>query len=119
MVSEGIIKKDQIDSFNIPIYTPSPSELKLEIEKEGSFILNHLEVSEISWKAACGDELNDNSGYKVAQLVRAAMEPVLASHFGEAIMDDIFYRYQDILADRMSKEKTVFLNLVASLTKTT
>ncbi|XP_054813733.1 S-adenosyl-L-methionine:benzoic acid/salicylic acid carboxyl methyltransferase 2-like [Prosopis cineraria] len=120
MVLEGIIKEDQIDSFNIPIYTPCPTELELEIEKEGSFTLNRLEVFEVSWKAACGEELNDNnSGFKVAQLVRAAMEPLLVSHFGEAIIDDLFHRYQYILADRMAKEKTVFLNLVVSLTKTT
>ncbi|XP_054810843.1 S-adenosyl-L-methionine:benzoic acid/salicylic acid carboxyl methyltransferase 2-like [Prosopis cineraria] len=122
MVLEGIIKEDQMDSFNVPYYTPTPSEIKLEIEKEGSFTLNHLEAFEVSWKAACGDdELSDdnNSGYKVAQFVRAVAEPLFVSHFGEAIIDDVFHRYQDILADRMSKEKTVFLTLAISLTKTT
>ncbi|KAK4253831.1 hypothetical protein QN277_010455 [Acacia crassicarpa] len=120
MVLEGIIKEDQIDSFNIPVYYPSSSELQLEIEKEGSFTLNRLEVFEVSWNAACGEEHNDNSeGYKVAQLIRAAAEPLLVNHFGEAIIDDVFHRYQHILADRMSKEKTVLLNLVVSLTKTT
>ncbi|KAI9111263.1 hypothetical protein K1719_017675 [Acacia pycnantha] len=119
MVLEGIIKEDQIDSFNIPMYYPSSSELQLEIEKEGSFTLNRLEVFEVSWKAACGEEHNDNSdGYKVAQFVRAVAEPLLVSHFGEAIIDDVFHRYQHILVDRMSKEKTVFLNLAVSLTKT-
>ncbi|KAI9111316.1 hypothetical protein K1719_017728 [Acacia pycnantha] len=98
MVLEGIIKTDQIDSFNIPMYTPSPSELELEIEKEGSFTLNHLEVFELSWKAAYGEELNDNNsdGYKVAQLVRAGTESMLVSHFGEAIIDDVFRRYQHL-----------------------
>ncbi|XP_054811210.1 S-adenosyl-L-methionine:benzoic acid/salicylic acid carboxyl methyltransferase 2-like [Prosopis cineraria] len=120
MVSEGIIKEDQIDSFNFPLYYPCPSELELEIEKEGSFTLNCLEAFEVNWKAACGEELNDNnSGFKVAQLIRAAMEPLLICHFGEAIMDDLFYRYQYILADRMAKEKTVFVFLTMSLTKTT
>ncbi|KAK4253821.1 hypothetical protein QN277_010446 [Acacia crassicarpa] len=120
MVLEGIIKEDQIDSFNIPQYYPSPSELQLEIEKEGSFTLNLLEVFEVSWKAACGKEhVGNNEGYKVAQLIRAVAEPLLVSHFGEAIINDVFHRYQHILADRMSKEKIVFLNLVVSLTKTT
>ncbi|KAK4253820.1 hypothetical protein QN277_010445 [Acacia crassicarpa] len=120
MVLEGIIKEDKIDSFNIPLYYPSSSELQLEIEKEGSFTLNRLEVFEVSWKAACGEEHNDNSdGFKVAQLIRAVVEPLLVSHFGEAIIDDVFHRYQHILADRMCKEKTVFLNLAVSLTKTT
>ncbi|XP_054811225.1 S-adenosyl-L-methionine:benzoic acid/salicylic acid carboxyl methyltransferase 2-like [Prosopis cineraria] len=80
MVLEGIIKEDKLVSFNIPFYTPSPSELKVEIENEGSFTLNHLEVFEVSWKAACGDEeLNDNNncGYRVGQLMRAVAEPLL------------------------------------------
>ncbi|KAI9111328.1 hypothetical protein K1719_017740 [Acacia pycnantha] len=118
MVLEGIIKEDKIDSFNIPLYYPSSFELQLEIEKECSFTLNRLEVFEVSWKAACGEEHNDNSdGYKVSQMIRAVAEPLLLSHFGEAIIDDVFHRYQHILADRMSKEKTVFLNLAVSLTK--
>lgn len=109
-------------SFNIPLYTPSPFELELEIEKEGSFAINHLEVFEVSWKDACGEGLiNDNNsdGYNVAQFMRAVAEPLLVSHFGEAIIEDVFLRYQYILADRMSKEKTVFINLAVSLTKTT
>ncbi|XP_028784299.1 salicylate carboxymethyltransferase-like [Neltuma alba] len=122
MVLEGIIKEDQIDSFNIPMYHPSPSELELEIEKEGSFTLNHLEVFEVSLKAACGEDkldINNSDGYKVAQLVRAVAEPLLVSHFGEAIIDEVFHRYQHVLADRMSKEKPILLNFAISLTKTT
>ncbi|XP_054811790.1 S-adenosyl-L-methionine:benzoic acid/salicylic acid carboxyl methyltransferase 2-like [Prosopis cineraria] len=119
MVLEGIIKEDQIDSFNFPVYYPCPSELELEIEKEGSFTLNRLEAFEVSWKAACGEELNDNnSGFKVAQLIRAVAEPLLASHFGEAIMDDLFLRYQCIIADHLVKEKTMFVFLTLSSTKT-
>lgn len=82
--------------------------------------MNHLEVFEVSWKAACGEELTYNSdGYKFAQLVRAVAEPLLVNQFGEAIIEEVFHRYQHIVADRMSKEKTVFLNIAVSLTKTT
>ncbi|XP_028784323.1 salicylate carboxymethyltransferase-like [Neltuma alba] len=124
MVLEGIIEENQMNSFNFPFYTPSSSELKLEIEKEGSFTLNHLEIFELSWKAACGDdeELNNNNnndGYKVAQLMRAGTESMLVNHFGEAIIDNVFHRYQHILADRMSKEKTMFFYITLSSTKTT
>ena len=108
-------------SFNIPVYTPSPSELELEIVKEGSFTLNYLEVFEVNWKEACGEGLNDNNsdGYKVAKFLRAGAEPLVVSHFGEDIIEDVFHRYQRIVADCMSREKTVFLNLAVSLTKTT
>ncbi|KAI4356022.1 hypothetical protein L6164_000076 [Bauhinia variegata] len=49
MVLEGMIKEELLDSFNIPQYTPSPSEVKLEVEKEGSFFIHCLETSEVNW----------------------------------------------------------------------
>ena len=46
---QGIIKKGQLDGFNVPQYNPSPSEVKLEVLKEGSFAINRLEVFEVNW----------------------------------------------------------------------
>ncbi|CAL0335240.1 unnamed protein product [Lupinus luteus] len=46
MVLQGIIKEENFDTFNIPSYNPSPSEVKLDVLKEGSFTINSLEVSE-------------------------------------------------------------------------
>ncbi|KAL5173251.1 Salicylate carboxymethyltransferase [Glycine soja] len=120
MVLQGIIKEEQLDTFNIPQYTPSPSEVKLEVLKEGSFAINRLEVYEVNWDAfddwnalefesERADSLSDG-GYNVAQCMRAVAEPMLVSHFGEAIIEEVFSRYQQILADRMSKEKTKFTN---------
>ncbi|CBI17466.3 unnamed protein product, partial [Vitis vinifera] len=51
MVAEGLIDEEKMDSFNIPQYAPSPTEVKCEVEKEGSFTINRLEVSEVNWNA--------------------------------------------------------------------
>jgi len=124
---QGIIKEEQVDSFNIPQYTPSPSEVKLEVLKEGSFSINRLEVSEVNWNAF--DDWNalefesersesvGDGGYNVAQCMRAVAEPMLVSHFGEDIIEEVFSRYQQILADRMSMEKTEFFNVTVLLTR--
>ncbi|XP_054822739.1 S-adenosyl-L-methionine:benzoic acid/salicylic acid carboxyl methyltransferase 1-like [Prosopis cineraria] len=118
MVLEGLIKEEQMDGFNLPNYTPSPSEVNLEVVKEGSFTVNHMEVSEVSWKVACGEEdFSDGYGYKVAQCIRAVYEPLVVSHFGEAIVEHVFRQYQEILADRMLKENTVSINVTVSMTK--
>nr|UMB49619.1 salicylic acid methyltransferase [Phaseolus vulgaris] len=129
MVSQGMIKEEQVDSFNIPQYTPSPSEVKLEVLKEGSFSINRLEVSEVNWNAF--DDWNalefeferfesvGDGGYNVAQCMRAVAEPMLVSHFGEDIIEEVFSRYQQILADRMAKEKTKFFNVTILLTRKT
>ncbi|CAK7339616.1 unnamed protein product [Dovyalis caffra] len=122
MVGEGFIEEEKFDSFNIPQYTPSPFEVESEVEKEGSFTIDRLEVSQVNWDAADDDEVHKcdafkDSGYKVAKCMRAVAEPLLVSHFGEAIIDEVFSRYTEIVADRISKEKTEFVNVTVSMTR--
>lgn len=124
---QGIIKEEQLDTFNIPQYTPSPSEVKLEVLKEGSFNVDLLEVSEVKWNVldewnvfACeshSSELLNDGAYNVTQCMRAVSEPLLINHFGESIIEDLFNRYQEILIDSMSKEKTKFVNVTILLTR--
>ncbi|KAJ8764546.1 hypothetical protein K2173_006286 [Erythroxylum novogranatense] len=121
MVLEGLIDEEKLDSFNIPQYTPSPMEVKTQVEKEGSFDIDHLEVSEVNWDAYA-DELNlkdafKDGGYNVAKCMRAVAEPLLVNHFGEAIIDEVFSRYKIIVTDHMEKERTQFVNVIVSLTK--
>ncbi|CAL0335238.1 unnamed protein product [Lupinus luteus] len=116
MVLQGIIKEEKFDTFNIPIYNPSPSEVKLEVLKEGSFTINRLEVSEVKFESEKCESFND-SGYNVSQCMRAVVEPMLVNHFGKAIMEELFHRYQEILSDHMSKEETKVINVTILLTK--
>jgi len=51
------------------------------------------------------------------QCMRAVSEPLLISHFGESIIEELFNHYQEILVDRMSKEKTKFVNVTVVLTR--
>ncbi|KAL6345271.1 hypothetical protein AAG906_015754 [Vitis piasezkii] len=121
MVSEGLIDEEKMDSFNIPQYTPSPAEVKCEVEKEGSFTINRLEVSEVNWNAYhgefCPSDAHKDGGYNVAKLMRAVAEPLLVSHFGDGIIEEVFSRYKKIVADRMTREKTEFVNVTVSMTK--
>lgn len=121
LMVQGIIEEEKLDSFNIPQYTPSPSEVKYEVEKEGSCTIDRLEVSEVNWNAYNNEaNLSDafkDGGYNVAKCMRAVAEPMLGSHFGDAIIDEVFSRYRKIVADRMAKEKTEFVNVTVSMTK--
>jgi len=119
---QGIIKEEKLNTFNIPIYYPSPYEVKLEVITEGSFVMNQLEISEVNWNA-CDDfeselpESLGDDGYNVAQCMRALAEPLLVSHFGEDVVEEIFNRYKKYLTDRNSKERTRFINITILLTK--
>lgn len=101
--------------------------MKLEVLKEGSFAINRLEATEVNWNALDNwnafdyesemSESFSNDGYNVSQCMRAVAEPLLVSHFGEAIIDEVFNRYQEILTDRMSIERTKFVNVTILLTR--
>lgn len=118
---QGLIDEEKVHSFNIPQYTPSPAEIKGETKKQGSFTITRLEVSEVNWDAyqdeICPSDAHKDGGYNVAKMMRAVAEPLLVSHFGDGIIDEVFSRYKDIVADRMSKEKTEFVNVTVSMIK--
>ncbi|XP_028777971.1 salicylate carboxymethyltransferase [Neltuma alba] len=126
LASKGIIKEEEVDSFNIPQYTPSPSEVEEEVLKEGSFEINRIAVSAVSWDATYHNDWNtmendefsaseilaSDCGHNVAKCMRAVAEPLLINHFGsEAIIEDVFKEYQEILTHYMSKKKTEFINV--------
>ncbi|KAL2244056.1 salicylate carboxymethyltransferase-like [Sesamum indicum] len=125
LLSQGLIEEEKLGSFNIPQYTPSLSEVKTEVEKEGSFTINQLEVSEIEWAACgssgfCSQEYSKNGiddGYNVAKCMRSVAEPLLVEQFGELVIDQLFENYRNILSDRMSREDTKFINVTVSMTR--
>ncbi|CAL5373236.1 unnamed protein product [Camellia sinensis] len=124
MVSEGLIEEEKMDSFNIPQYTPSPAEVKSEVQTEGSFTIDRLEVSRVDWNAckaklcpSSTDQEFKEDGYDVAKCMRAVAESLLVSHFGVEIIDEVFERYKKIVADRMAKERTEFFNVTVSMTR--
>ncbi|KAK7360066.1 hypothetical protein VNO77_02038 [Canavalia gladiata] len=53
----------------------------------------------------------------VKQCMRAVAEPLLVSHFGEDIIEEVFSRFRQILANHMSKEKTKFINVTVLVTR--
>ncbi|CAL1390755.1 unnamed protein product [Linum trigynum] len=125
MASSGTIDQEKLDSFNIPQYTPSPTEVEAQVVKQGSFAINRLEVSTVSWdQASCNsttaDELShENVGRDMAKCMRAVAEPLLVSQFGssgEEVIDEIFRRYAAVISERMAKEKPQVVNVIVSLT---
>ncbi|EYU30773.1 hypothetical protein MIMGU_mgv1a025571mg, partial [Erythranthe guttata] len=115
----GVIEKEKLESFNIPQYTPSPEEVKNEVEKEGSFTINRLESSEITW-AACSpgpEPNNSDAGEYLAQCMRSVTESLLVNHFGQLVIDQLFQIYSKIISQHISDEDAKFSNVTVSLTR--
>nr|GEV07044.1 salicylate carboxymethyltransferase-like [Tanacetum cinerariifolium] len=129
MVFEGLVDEAKLDSFNLPQYTASPTEIMNLVECEGSFTLDHLKIFDVNWEAwkiKNYDKYSSHSkkaeghviGHGVAKAIRAGIESLVSNHFGEAIVDDVFTRYEKFLAQRMSTEKKeAVVSITISLTK--
>ncbi|KAK6245452.1 hypothetical protein SCA6_008542 [Theobroma cacao] len=124
LVREGLIEEAKVDSFNAPYYAPCAEEIKVEIQKVGSFVIDRLEGFEIDWDGGAVSDVQTAQGklligQRVAKTIRAVVESMLESHFGigQDIMDDLFSRYAEIVGNHLSKTRTKYINLVISLIK--
>ncbi|KAI4336858.1 hypothetical protein L6164_015335 [Bauhinia variegata] len=123
MVAQGVIEEEKVDLFDAPYYAPCIQELKLEIEKEGSFVMDWSDGYEIDWDDGADQMVTDeslaplSSEERVARTIRAVVESMLESHFGGHIMDELFRRYAKLVGDHLSNTRTRYYNLVISLVK--
>ncbi|XVF73783.1 hypothetical protein PTKIN_Ptkin13bG0009800 [Pterospermum kingtungense] len=124
LAREGRIEEEKVDSFNAPYYAPCGEEIKVEIEKEGSFIIDGLEAFEIDWDGGAVSDVHTAQGklligQQVAKTIRAVVESMLESHFGikQDVMDDLFTRFADIVGSHLSRTRTKYINMVVSLIK--
>ena len=123
---QGRVLEEKIDSFNVPYYAPSVDEVRIEVEEEGSFVINGLKAFEFEWDAdfqsdfVCRIEENkhqlSSKGRRVAKSIRAVVESMFESHFGGDITDDLFMKYAE-LVDEYSRTTPMFINLVISVTR--
>ncbi|RQP03311.1 hypothetical protein POPTR_019G022200v4 [Populus trichocarpa] len=123
LAAKGLVLEADIDTFNLPFYHPYEGEVREIIEMEGSFDINKLETFAINWDA--NDDINNNNfvfdkdqcGRNVANIIRAAAEPMLVSHFGDDITDDLFKRYAEYVGEHLCVEKTKHIHIVFTMTK--
>lgn len=121
VATERHVEEVQVDSFNLPYYTPCEEEVRTVIENEGSFVLDKLELFEVNWDGTDDSEgftfNRHDSGRRVANIIRAGTEPMIASHFGEYIVDELFAKFANNVAEHLSRENTKHVNIVISMTK--
>ncbi|KAK6930531.1 SAM dependent carboxyl methyltransferase [Dillenia turbinata] len=83
MVNEGRLNKEELDSFNIPVYSPSASEVRLLVQHNGCFSIARLEVRQ------------EHVHIISPQSVRAGFEGIFSKNFGNEIIDEVVRRYAD------------------------
>ncbi|XP_047306546.1 probable jasmonic acid carboxyl methyltransferase 1 [Impatiens glandulifera] len=123
MVSQGLVKKEDVDSFNLPFYTPYYDEVKEIVMKENSFDLDKIEVYMCNWDPNDDEDDYNNifdkkkSGENIAKRIRAVSESMLVTHFGELPLDMVFKIFAERVANHLEMEKTKYTNLTICLKK--
>ncbi|XP_047075767.1 anthranilate O-methyltransferase 3-like isoform X3 [Lolium rigidum] len=122
LVEEGLVGKEKLDSFNLPIYGPSVDEVKMVVKQSELFDINKIELFEHNWDPydySKSDHVDDplQSGMNVAKCLRAVMEPLFGRHFGESVLDALFDKYAHNVAEHLEREKTKYSIIVLSLKK--
>ncbi|PON85683.1 SAM dependent carboxyl methyltransferase [Trema orientale] len=99
MTKMGLVSEEKVDSFNVPVYFPSPSEVEAITGRNGHFSIESMEKLNIE-----NHVLLPNLQMRVLYL-RAALEGLLQKHFGNEIMDELFNRFSNKVA-----QSSIFLN---------
>ncbi|KAJ4710101.1 S-adenosylmethionine-dependent methyltransferase, partial [Melia azedarach] len=115
MVKLGMITEEEVDSFNLPLYGPSPAEMKELIECHGSFSIEKIQSSKFS----SINEDQNNIPLWMAH-IRAVMEGGFARQFGSQIVDEMFRRFTEKIIEHsdeleISSENSILLLLVLML----
>lgn len=113
LVSEGLMDQEKLDDFNMPLYGASEGEIGGVVEKEGSFVIEHLKTV-----------ITGNGGIwsiprDLVKNFRVYTEAVLAMHFGDEIMDMVYEKAVEIVAlnwEEISKKANA-ISIVAVLRK--
>ncbi|KAG2664613.1 hypothetical protein I3760_16G090200 [Carya illinoinensis] len=90
MVNEEIISKDKMDSFNLPIYSPSAEEIKALVIKNGYFDIVRLVTTQTK---------NSSLMAITVEVFRAAFDDLFSKHFGSENMDQLFDRFSKKIAE--------------------
>lgn len=113
---QGLVKEKDVDSFNLPYYEPCMEEVKAIIEEEGSFNADRLQMFEFN--DPNGDIDNKyQSAQSMANGLRAVTEAMLASHFGETIIDNLFAKFAKHMAEEFCQKMTRYISIVTCMTK--
>ncbi|KAK9901871.1 hypothetical protein M0R45_001895 [Rubus argutus] len=96
MVTKRMVSEEKLDSFNIPMFSPSPQELEAVVERNGCLSIETLKpLPRQTDNTVLNTKLFASHG-------RAAFEGIIKQHFGEEILDELFDLYRKKLEEELS-----------------
>ncbi|KAI3861685.1 hypothetical protein MKW98_000637 [Papaver atlanticum] len=120
LVSQGEVTEEKLDSYEVHFYAPSKDEIEDEVNRQGSFEIDQLEMFETERPGSGGMKDGEvlSYGTMVSMAVRAIQESMLQYHFGEGLnIDHLFDVYAKLLDDEIVKEDIRPLSFILVLRK--
>ncbi|TMW89098.1 hypothetical protein EJD97_017663 [Solanum chilense] len=83
LTNEGKLDESLVDSFNLPLYYPSPQDMTKVVRKNGLFSIERMELINIK------SNLVDEADAKTLMMsLRSSLEGVIINHFGSKIGEE-------------------------------
>ncbi|KAJ6805776.1 salicylate carboxymethyltransferase-like [Iris pallida] len=112
-VSQKLVAKEKVDSFNFPLYTPSTQELEDQVYREGSFTIDSMKQDYHDW-------MFENAPKMLSKTCKAATESLICHHFGEEIVESLFQTHTQVLYERLvAGEDIGWCQITVALCKST
>ncbi|KAJ6800259.1 salicylate carboxymethyltransferase-like [Iris pallida] len=103
LVTQKLVEEEQVDSFNLPLYTPSMQELEDQVYREGSFTINYMKQDSQSFTT-------ENPDPKMfSKSCRAATESLICHHFGEKIIEPLFETHTQVIHEKLEAREYIDL----------
>ena len=116
------MEKEKVESFNLPLYGPSVTEVKEVVMENHLFNMDGIKLFEANW-----DPFDDSEGAEVenstrnsinfAKCIRSVMKSIIVHQFGETIVDPLFEEFRCLVAQHLEKEKSKQAIIALSLKK--
>lgn len=113
LISKGQVEEKRLDEYDVHFYAASEDEIRNEVSKEGSFVVDRLEMFEMEKKA----EGEMSYGTAVAMAVRAIQESMISHHFGEEILDSLFDMFGKLVDEELGLQEISPISFVVALKK--
>ncbi|XP_027177833.1 probable S-adenosylmethionine-dependent methyltransferase At5g37990 [Coffea eugenioides] len=97
LAKKGLVDELKVDMLNLPLYLPSPNEIKTLMKANEHLNVQRLEILSIPGKHVVFSNPSGNALY-----LRAALEGLLEKQFGSDIMDELFELFTQKLAESSS-----------------
>ncbi|KAF2312961.1 hypothetical protein GH714_002178 [Hevea brasiliensis] len=93
---QGLVSEALVDSFNVPMYSVTPKEMRQIVERNGCFSIERMEPTD-----CVPDPDNPATAYSITMHLRSGLEGVIARHFGAEIINELFERFLERMDDVM------------------